>query len=59
MYASESEHEKEKALLDQKIEFLERTIQDYQKKEGEYSAELKSQKKEHQNYSRDLVSKYE
>jgi hypothetical protein len=42
VYSTESENEKERALLEQKNEFLERTIQDYQKKETEYSTELKS-----------------
>ena len=41
VYQTESENEKEKALLEQKVEFLERTITDYQKKENEYSTEIK------------------
>jgi hypothetical protein len=38
---------------------LERTIQDQQKKEGEYALELKSQKKDHQTAARDTQAKYD
>lgn len=46
--AAESEFDKQKALLDQKIEFLEKSISESQRKEREYAEELKSQKKESQ-----------
>ena len=39
--------DKEKALLEQKIEFLEKTISELQKKDLDVSSEIKSQKKEH------------
>ena len=38
---------------------MERTIQDYQKKEQEYSSELKNQKKDHQSLVREMQQKYE
>jgi hypothetical protein len=40
--AAESEFDKQKALLDQKIEFLEKSISESQRKEREYAEELKS-----------------
>ena len=43
---SESEFDKEKALLDQKIEFLEKALEDSNKREKEISAELRNSKKD-------------
>lgn len=40
--SAESEFDKQKALLTQKIEFLEKQIQESQLKEKEYAEELKS-----------------
>ena len=54
-----SEHEKEKALMDQKIKFLEESIADMQRREEEYSFEIKKEKKEHQSEARELQGKYE
>lgn len=42
VFTNESEKEKEKALLEQKIEFLERNISDLQIKESDTSSELKN-----------------
>lgn len=44
---SESETDKDRALLEQKVEFLERSIADLKKKETDYSSEFKSVKREH------------
>ena len=43
---SESEFDKQKALLDQKLEFLEKEIAESQKREKELSTELRNSKKE-------------
>jgi hypothetical protein len=45
--AAESEFDKQKALLEQKVEFLERQLDEAQKKEREMSAEVKNQKRDH------------
>lgn len=57
--ASESEFDKQKALLMQKIEFHEKTIEDLQRKDKEYSAELKNQKKEHTSAVKETSQRYE
>jgi len=57
--AAQSEFEKQKALLDQKIEFLERAQEEWQKKEKEYSAELKNLKRDHLSNIKDSTSKYD
>lgn len=44
--ASESEFDKEKALLEQKIQYLESNAESFKEKEVEMSSEIKSQKKE-------------
>jgi chromosome segregation ATPase len=44
--SSESEFEKQKALLDQKIEFLEKAVDDTKSREKELNTELKNSKKE-------------
>lgn len=44
--SSESEFDKEKALLDQKIEFLEKALEDSSRREKEISTELKNCKKD-------------
>lgn len=44
--SSESEFDKEKALLDQKIEFLEKALEDSSRREKEISSELKNCKKD-------------
>ena len=45
--SAESEYEKQKALLDQRLEFAEKQLEDLKKKEFELSQELKNQKKDH------------
>lgn len=40
--STESEHDKQKALLNQKIEHLESTVEQMRTKEKEYVADLKS-----------------
>jgi phage host-nuclease inhibitor protein Gam len=45
--ASESEYDKQKALLEQKVEFLERQLGEAQRKEQELSTEVKAQKRDH------------
>lgn len=57
--ASESEFDKQKALLMQKIEFHEKTIEDLQRKDKEYSAEIKNQKKEHTSAVKETSQRYE
>jgi hypothetical protein len=44
--STESEFDKQKALLDQKIEFLEKALEDSGRREKEISLELKSCKKD-------------
>lgn len=44
--SSESEFDKQKALLNQKVEHLEQTLESMRTKEKEYISDLKSQKKE-------------
>ena len=44
--AAESEFDKQKALLDQKIEFLEKALEDSNRREKEMSLELKNCKKD-------------
>ena len=44
--SSESEFDKQKALLDQKVEFLEKALEDSTKREKDVSTELKNCKKE-------------
>ncbi len=56
---SESEFDKEKALLDQKIEHLETTVETLKSKEKEQSAEIKSQKKELMSSLKDNSAKFE
>lgn len=43
---SESEFEKEKALFEQKVEYLERTLKEKTEKEKDYLSEWQSQKTE-------------
>ena len=44
--SSESEFDKQKALLDQKIEFLEKEVADISKREKDLTTELRNSKKE-------------
>lgn len=52
--ASESEFDKQKALLEQKVEFLERQLEEAQRKEKELSSEVKNQKRDHFNSVKDI-----
>ena len=51
--ASESEFDKQRALLDQKIEFLEKALEDSSKREKELSTELKNSKKDFLSQNRE------
>lgn len=51
--ASNSEFEKQKALLDQKVEFLEKALEDSQRREKEVALELKNVKKDFLNSSKE------
>ena len=51
--AAESEFDKQKALLDQKVEFLEKALEDSNKREKELSMELKTCKKDILNQNRE------
>jgi|DEB0MinimDraft_12_1074336.scaffolds.fasta_scaffold08249_4 chromosome segregation ATPase len=44
--SAESEFDKQKALLDQKLEFLDKALEDSQRREKELSTELKNSKKD-------------
>ena len=57
--AAESEFDKQKALLDQKIEFLEKALEDSGKREKEISLELKNCKKEFLGQSREQTQMLE
>lgn len=51
--SAESEFEKQKALLEQRIEFLEKNVEDSNRREKEVSQELKNSKKEFLNQSKE------
>jgi chromosome segregation ATPase len=55
----QGEYEKQKALLDQRIEFYSKQLEDYNKREKESVIELRSQIKEQQNAIKDNNSKYD
>lgn len=57
--ADESEREKQKALLEQRIEFYEKQLEDANKREKELNNELKTQKREHLNSQKDNQKTYE
>ena len=57
--SAESEHDKQKALLEQKLEFLEKSLEDAQKKEKELSVEVKNQKRDHFNSNKEISTKFE
>ena len=52
--SAQSEYDKQKALLEQKVEFLEKSLEEAQKKEKELSTELKNQKKDHFSVSKEI-----
>jgi hypothetical protein len=57
--ATESEYDKQKALLEQKIEFFEKNLEEAQRKEKELALELKSQKRDHFTVSKEASGKFE
>ena len=56
---SESEFDKQKALFEQKIEFLEKALEDSQKREKEISVELRNCKKDFLNQNKEQTSQLE
>jgi len=54
--ASESEFDKQKALFEQKIEFLEKALEDSNKREKEITVELKNCKKDFLNQNKEQTS---
>lgn len=59
IYLNNSEHEKQKALLEQRAQHYEKTLEELSKKEKDLSAEMKTSKKEHLNQIRENSSKFE
>lgn len=57
--AAESEYDKQKALLEQKLEFMEKQLEESQRKEKELSLEVKNQKRDHFSAVKDIQSKME
>jgi chromosome segregation ATPase len=55
----ESDFNKQEALAEQKISYLEKSLEEVKGKEKEYAAELKGVKREHQASIKELTSKYE
>ena len=55
----ESEFEKERALFDQKVEFLEKSLEEKTARERDFLAERQSQKQGLTSEIKSLVSKYE
>ena len=59
MLSTESENDKQKALLEQKITFMENTIENLKQKDKDNQAEIKNQKKELLSSIKENSSKYE
>ena len=57
--SAQSEHDKQKALLEQKLEFFEKQLEEAQRKEKEASLEAKNMKREHLSSAKDLQKQYE
>jgi hypothetical protein len=57
--SAESEYDKQKALLEQKLEFYEKSLEEAQKKEKELSSEVKNQKREHFSSIKEIQQKLE
>lgn len=57
--SAESEFDKQKALLEQKLEFTEKSLEEAYKKEKELSNELKNVKRDHFSNNKDISSKFE
>ena len=56
---SEAEFEKQKLLLEQKIKFSEKNIEDLNNREKEYTSEIKNIKKDKDLFSKESKEKYE
>ena len=59
MLQQESEYKEERALVEQKIKYLETNLEESRKREKEYMNDFKSQKKEHSTTFKDLQQRYE
>jgi septal ring factor EnvC (AmiA/AmiB activator) len=59
MVATNSEFDKQKALLDQKVDFLEKQLEDSSRREREISAELKNCKKDFLSQNKEQTSQLE
>ena len=59
MKQSQSEFDKEKALLEQKVEYLESALKEKQDKERDSNSELRSQKAELSQEIKHVTSKFE
>ena len=59
LFQAESEHQQEKALLQQKIAFVEKSLEESSNREKTYLSELKSQKAAHSQTLKDISSKHE
>lgn len=55
----QSEYKEEKALVEQKLKYLENNLEESRKREKEYLNETKSQKKDHTISLKDLQQRYE
>ena len=56
---AESDFDKQKALLEQRISFLEASLEDKKSKEREYMTSWTNQKSERNNESRNVCQRYE
>eukprot|EP01022_Parablepharisma_sp_SALTPOND_P029008 TRINITY_DN722_c0_g1_i1.p1 TRINITY_DN722_c0_g1~~TRINITY_DN722_c0_g1_i1.p1 ORF type:complete len:1467 (-),score=323.46 TRINITY_DN722_c0_g1_i1:3360-7760(-) len=56
---TESDSNKQQALLEQKISYLEKTLEEARAKEKEYAAELRNTKKDHLGITKEITAKYE
>jgi DNA repair exonuclease SbcCD ATPase subunit len=57
--AAESEFDKQKALLEQKLEYLERSLEESQRKEKELSVEVKNQKRDQSAAFKEMQARME
>eukprot|EP00357_Protocruzia_adherens_P021897 CAMPEP_0115015452 /NCGR_PEP_ID=MMETSP0216-20121206/26784_1 /TAXON_ID=223996 /ORGANISM="Protocruzia adherens, Strain Boccale" /LENGTH=1622 /DNA_ID=CAMNT_0002385589 /DNA_START=185 /DNA_END=5053 /DNA_ORIENTATION=+ len=59
MISQQSEHEKELALLNQKIEYLEKSLDDFGKREKDYMSEIRNVKKDNSSTVKEIHQRYE
>ena len=59
VYQEESEKSQEIALLQQKVKFLENSLEEVNQREKKYNADFKDQKKHYETTIKDITSKYE